>query len=95
MKNSLGYEMKAVTAEEAYQKARVANLVVETSQYQIIRKNILAASDNGKYHICINFYIKPEVKSELEKDGFKVGESISQYNESSVRIAWDHLGKKK
>ena len=78
-----------MNATEARKAATDKHITAKDSQYEIIQGMIREASNKGEYEVWVyNTAILKPVREKLESDGFLVGDTISDRNESLTKISW-------
>lgn len=78
-----------MNAGEARKIATDKNITAKDSQYNIIIGMIRDASAKGKYEVWVyNTRILEPVRKKLLADGFLVGPTESDRNETSTKISW-------
>jgi hypothetical protein len=78
-----------MTASEAKQKADNKNITNKDSQYNIIVSMIREASNKGEYEVWVyNTAILQPVREILVSNGFLVGPTQSDRNETLTKISW-------
>lgn len=77
-----------MTAKEARDKALDIALASNKKQYDEIMLLISRAVDRAELTCNYYEYLKPVVKEQLEKDGFKVSSSYDQREGATITINW-------
>lgn len=78
-----------MNAAEARQKATAIVTNEVDSQYAIIKKMISEAVGKGDFDCWIyNIPIKPEVRVKLIQEGYGIGPTQSDRNETLTQIKW-------
>lgn len=76
-----------MNAKEAREKAKQSN-VANGSQYSEIIKLISEASTKGEYSMFYYHSINADVRQKLTEDGYEVGKTGFDRNESLTQIKW-------
>lgn len=78
-----------MTAAEARKKATEVLTNDVNSEYKIIKDMIMEHAGKGEYECWIyNTSIKSEVRVKLIAEGYKIGPTQSDRNESLTKINW-------
>jgi hypothetical protein len=77
-----------MNAKEAKQKALAVNTEAENSQYAKIILMISNAVSRGEYEMWFYENIKEDVKNKLVEQGYDVGKTQFERNETMTKIKW-------
>lgn len=79
---------KYLTAAEAREKSKRANLLVEGSQYIEIQDLIDKATNNGSYELWYYKVFNDDVRNRLIKEGFSVSATQYERDGPMTKITW-------
>lgn len=77
-----------MNAREARDKAQHVNISEINSQYAEVSKKITEAANKGEYQTHFYQYLKTDVQTKLQEEGFVVKSFSDQHNEATVTISW-------
>ncbi len=77
-----------MNAQQAKINAKESNRIAYNNQYEKIQALIKEASSLGKYEIWYYNQLNPDVKIQLNEDGFIVGKTQYERNEVMTKITW-------
>ena len=77
-----------MNAKQAKEKAFAANTENGSSQYAQIILMISNAANKGEYEMWFYENIKSDVREKLISDGYNVGKTQHERNETMTKIGW-------